>query len=158
MSEGGGAGGGFVAAVSAGITAAKQMWEVFILPAGALGFGVAKWIGARRDKQDADRLTETQRRESAWDAKLARADQQVQAHVAWQEARAVHAEARAREAEARCDAAEREQRRLEIQVERYEHALGTARQIADDARAEQGKPKVDWKPVARPRLQGDPPA
>lgn len=158
MSESGGAGGGLVAAVSAGIAAGKQMWEVFILPAGVLGFGVAKWIGARRDKQDTNRRTEEQRRETAWDAKLARADQQVQAHVAWLESRATYAEARAREAEARCDAAEREQRRLEIHVERYEHALSSARQSADDARAEQGKPKVDWKPVPRPKLQGDPPA
>lgn len=155
MSE---SGGGVVAAVSAGIATVKQVWEVLLLPPIAIAIGAWKYIGTRRDKREADRRSEEQRREDAWNAKLARADQQVQAHVAWLESRASYAEARAREAEADCETAEREQRRLEIHVERYEHALGSARQSADDARAEQGKPKVDWKPVPRPKLQGDPPA
>ncbi len=155
MSESGGAGTGLAAAVSNAIAAAKQMWEVLILPAIPIGFGVAKWIAVRRDKRDDARRTEDQRRDAAWDAKLARADQQVQAHVAWLEARATYAEARAREADARADAAERERWRMELWVRDYGNALDNARKDADDARDKAELPPGAWKDVPRPKLPGD---
>lgn len=154
--NGGGALGWLWAGLGNAVAVGKEVWAAFIAPGAVAYFAWRKRRDDRADAATKERRTEEERRDAEWKANLDRAGAQVQAHVKWQEERAQYAEAKLQEAETRADAAERELRRLEIYVERHEHTLADARRIADDARSAQGKPPLDWKPVPRPRLPGDP--
>ncbi len=149
MSEGAGGGQGIVALV-------RDVWQAFVIPTGLGLFALIKWFGAWQDKRDTDRRTDQQKRDDAFTAKFARLDEQVKAHMQWLENRAERAEKLADEADKRAEIAERERWRMELWVRDYEHTVNNARQIADDARGRAGQPPVEWKPVPRPVLPGDP--
>lgn len=141
------------------VAVGKEVWGAFLLPAVFGWWTWRRWSAGRADERAKEGRTEQQRRDDAFAVTFARVDEKVKQHVAWLEARAERAEKRADEADARADAADAARWRSETYAERHEYALGNARQIADDARAKAVPPlpPVDWKPVPRPTLPGDPP-
>lgn len=127
-----------------------RLWHVVLLPVGAAAGGfLVRWF-ERRDKGAAEQR-------EAFVRRFDRLDVRDQDWFKRTEGERDRADKRAEDADARAEAAERERWRLELWLRDHEHALGNARQIADDARAATGKPPVEWKPVPRPKLPGDPP-
>ncbi len=132
-----------------------RLWHVALAPASAaLGAFFWRWI-ERRDKGVVDRRSDQEKRGAAFAARFDRLDARDQEAFRRSEIERDRAIKRGDDADARADAAERERWRMELWVRDFEHALANARQIADDARAQAGQARVEWKSVPRPKLPGD---
>ena len=156
--DGTGALGAIWGAVGQGVAVGKEVWAAFLAPGAVAYFAWKRHRDERSDARAKERRTEEQRRDEEWRANLERAGSQVQAHVKWQEERAVHAEARLRGAEAELDAlrekmdaaigALREERyKLLGSLTNHRHALTAVRRMVNDLERKAGQEATTWHPV-----------
>lgn len=154
----GGAFGWVWAGVTNGLAVGKEVWAAFIAPGAVAYFAWRKRRDDRADAQAKDLRGEQQRRDEEWRANLERAGAQVQAHVKWQEDRALHAEARLREAETELDAVREkldakivalteERWKLRGALNNHKHALGNTRQMVNALERKHGMEPTVWHPV-----------
>ena len=159
--ENGGGFGTVWAVIGQGAAVGKEIWAAFVGPA---VIAYLAWRKNREDRADTrakERRTEEQRRDEEWRANLDRAGTQVQAHVKWQEERAVHAEAKLREAEAELDAVREkldakiaalteERWRLLGSLNNHRHAVANLRQTVNALERKLGQDVTTWHPVEEP--------
>lgn len=149
--------------VAAGL---KEFFAIASIPGAALiGGGVwgalTAWRKSRDDRADTlakERRTEDQRRDEEWRANLERAGVQVQAHVKWQEERAVYAETKLRETEVDHDALREkldakivalteERWKLLGSLRSHRDALAATRRMANDLERKLGQELTAWHPL-----------
>ncbi len=154
----GGAFGAVWTVLGNGVALGKEIWAAFVAPGAVAYFAWRKRRDDRADAHAKDLRSEQQRRDEEWRANLERAGAQVQAHVKWQEERALHAEARAREAEAELDALREkldakiaalveERYRLAGSLRSHRDALAGTRRTVNDLERRHGVEPTVWHPV-----------